>query len=361
MRNTEVNQIEDLIDRAEELPYGSVRTELLVEAVRRADVTRDLDVIFWARMNLTEAATFSGHAEKAFASFAWCVAQLEDDPDRFCEDAELVLWHFKFVLGNAYEFPQISRQQFERLCNQMETLYRQHGYNNRPVNVLRCDFAMYMGDHGAATEAFRLLDAESRDDMADCEACEADELSEYHDLAGDYKKALDTAAPNLTGKQSCAEVPHRTLSLVLRPLAMLGRYDEADRYQQRGYRRIRNNQKFLRHIAMQLTYLAHRNRPRAALGLLERHLAWALDTREMHSCFCFHVAAKRVLSLHAENKPELKCNFPKAFPLYEASARYDVATLVRWFDQQLTALGKRFDARAGNHFTTTEYVDYLLY
>ena len=52
--------------------------------------------------------------------------------------------------------------------------------------------------------------------MADCEACEADSLTEYYDLIGESAKAVDIARPNLEGLRQCKEVPHRVLSFVLR-------------------------------------------------------------------------------------------------------------------------------------------------
>src|SRR2546423_15437858 len=96
---------------------------LVEEAVKEADVTRDLDLMFNARMTLCNSAVFSGHNATALVALAWLLAQYNEDPNRFRTHQFSLLWHFTNVLHNAGEFPQISRKQFEDLRHQMEALY----------------------------------------------------------------------------------------------------------------------------------------------------------------------------------------------------------------------------------------------
>ena len=361
MSRAEWDRFNRLTAEAASLPHGEVRVRLLEEAVRRADVKRDMEAMFDARMNLAESACFSGQVEKAFTAFAWCLAKFESDADRFRSQQFSVLWKFKNILHNASEFPQLALDQVEELLSQMASLYRRCGYNMRPVHYLRFVFATDIGDREVASESFARFRAEPRDGMADCRACEADSEIEYYNLMEEPERAVEAAMPNLLGRQSCVEVPHRTYSYVLRPLALLGRNEEADGYRRKGYRLIRQNPVFLSHVALQIVYLIHRGRVQPAVRMLERHLSWALKTAQLRARYLFYTAAKRALGHLAKRKPTHKLGFPPAFPAFQRSANYDLAELIGWFDAEQSALGNRFNARNGNDFFTKELAARLDY
>ena len=143
------------------------------------------------------------------------------------------------MVDSTKEFPQISLNQLEGLFEEMATLYRHYGYGMRAVYYCRFVVALNNGDRATATQWLSRFQSEPRYAMANCEACEADDLVKYYELMDDFEKAIEIAQPSFDGQRRCTEVPHRTLNYVLRPLAILGRYEEADRCQRRGYRLIR--------------------------------------------------------------------------------------------------------------------------
>ncbi|MCO6042556.1 hypothetical protein NG895_01420 [Aeoliella sp. ICT_H6.2] len=361
MSEDTLERIEDLVDEAMQLPHGEVQVRLLDEAVRLADIVRDQDVMFATRIYLVDSGVFSGHFEKSLPAFAWCLAQFEQDPQRYRDQERTLLWYFKNVLHNADELPQLTREQVEELRGQMARLYGQCGYNMRPVHYTRLVFAIRIGDRQLAEESFANYRAVRRDSMADCIACEADSEVEYFEFIDEPEQALKTAGPSLQGRLTCAEVPHRTYSYVLRPLAVLGRYEEADEYHRKGYRLIRNNPAFLRHVAWHMAFLMHRGKQSSAVRMLERHLSWAIDTFHLGARYLFYVSSRRTLAWLAENSDTAKLDLPKSFPAYRPSGDYDLAELIAWFDSQLAELGARFDARNQNDFFTRNLVERLQY
>lgn len=355
------DRIGELTAEAWNLPHGDVQVRLLEEAVNLADIGRDIDRMFDTRMSLLRSAPFSGHAEKAVPAFAWCLSNFEREPVRFRRYQDSLLWNFKNILHNADEMAQLTRDQVEEVRSQMASLYVRCGYNMRPVHYTRLVFAMRMGDRQTATKSYAKYRELPRDSMADCVACEADTEVEYRELIGEYDKSVDAAEPSLAGRQRCAEVPHRTYSYVLRPLALLGDHDRADQCQRRGYALIRTNAVFLGHVGLQIAFLIHRSRERVALGMFERHLSWALATKHMRSRYLFYLAAKLLLARVAERKTSVKMNLPHVFPGYDPSNRYEIALLLSWLAKELDELGARFDARNGNRFFTQELPARLQY
>jgi hypothetical protein len=345
---TNEERLEELSWQAQDLPEGDAKIKLLEEALRYADLSQDKDAMFDARMELIQAATFGGRIELALNAFAWTLAQYESDNQRYEHYHHDLLWDFKWILGNVDQMPDISQEDTERLFERMREHYAAAGYNMRPIENLRFTLADAAGENDEAAKALKLARSIPRDDMADCEACEADQVTDYYAGIDEYEKAVESAGPNLRGERVCGEVPHRTYGHVLRPLAKLGRTKEADEYQRKGYRLIRGNPEFLGQVALHIAYLSHRGRIRAAVGTFSRHLEWSIDTHSLGSRLNFLFASLGLLRRLRKDKQQVKLKIPKAFELYTSDGKYDLDELIAWLDKESQELAQRFDKRNGN-------------
>ncbi|PQO43725.1 hypothetical protein [Blastopirellula marina] len=361
MSDYDAGRVWDLLRQASSLPHGEVQVRLTEEAVNLAETGRDLDLMFAARQKLVGNAVYSGRLEKALPAFAWCLSHLEREPERFSRYKFHLLWEFKNILHNVDEFPQLSNDQISALRDQMANLYRQSGYNMRPVHYTSLTFAMRSGHFAEAAESFAKYRELGRDSVADCLACEADSDAEYYMLVGENEQAVEAGGPTLRRQLICTEVPHRTYCNMLRPLALQGRYEEADEYQRKGYRLVRNKVIFLAHLGWQLAYQAHRDRLSSALRMFEVNLGIALDTFNLRSRYLFFLAARRVLALAAEKKTSQKLNLPQSFPLYSPTEKYDLAELLNWLDAENARVAAQFDARNGNVYHSQDLAQFVNY
>ena len=350
-----------LIEDSEDLPYGELRVSMVEEAVRIADVLRDDDFSFHCRIELLRVAGFSGKPELAFASLAWCIPRFEAEPSTYYRYEHSLLWYLKNALVGGAHFPQITRATMDQLFQQMEGLYDRAGYNVRTIHYAKYVQAVAMGDRETATATYECYRSLKRDLMSHCYACELDAEAEYFELMGDHEKAIEIAEPCLLGSQTCAEVPHRTIGTVLRSLALLGRIEEADEYQKKGYRLIRDNPKFIRFVALHMAYLIHRGDLNTALTLLERHLDPTLKQFDQSGRYLFSLAASHLLELLADQSPTRKLRLPKSFAEYRETGEYDLELLRAWFDNECQTLASRFDARNGNDFYGREIPQKLRY
>ncbi|PQO39977.1 hypothetical protein [Blastopirellula marina] len=361
MSDYDPEKVFELQSEAYFLPEGEMKLRLLEEAANMAETGRDVDLLFHIKMNVVSAAVMGGHLEKGMPAFAWCLAQYQADPERFSHSEFDILWNFKNILHSVDEFPQLALDQVEALRDQMAALYRASGFNMRPVHYTKLIFAMRAGDFAQAADSFADYQAAGRDPMADCLACEADSDAEYFMLIGENEQALKAGAKPLSGTLKCEEVPNRTLNNMLRPLALLGRYEEADRYQKKGYRLIKSNPVFLGHVGLQIAYLNHSEQETTALKMFETHLPVALDTFQLRSRCFFYYAAKHLLERLAKQDAALKLILPQAFPLYQESGEYEVAALIAWLDDQLQPVAAQFDQRNGNQYHSRELAELLQY
>lgn len=347
--------------RASQLPSGDLQVTAYEEAVRAADSRRDLQLMFSTRLELIRACAFGGRSEKSFPAISWCLSQYQQDRERYRLWSFSLLWSYKYLLHAGSTFPQISNEQFEQICDQAAELYRAEGYNMRPIHYIRFTFYADCGNREKASELFPKWRTIPRDYMADCKACETDGCVEYYGLIGKPEKMVLTAQPSLLGHQTCAEVPHRTFAYVLQPLAKLGRYDEAEKFQRNGYRLIRGKPDFIRHLGLHLAFLIHRQELRKATAVFEQHLGIALSSLELRNKCFFYSACGVLLRALAKTRSKRKLRLPTSFPLYQQSDTYDVTALIGWFDQQAGELARRLDERNGNDFHSRELPQLMAY
>lgn len=331
-------EVDELLATAEDMPYGPPRTERCEEAVRIADSLNDDGLAYDARIALIEAAVFGGAPQKAIVAFAWCVAKSDANPERFPERGGWgtdLLWMHKWVAGQVHAYPQITRAQVTSALDDMETRYTRHGLSLRPVHQLRMHAALEMDeDTEVAHGHFRKWQWAKRDSYADCAACETHSAVEFHIKRGQHERAFDTARPLLEGRQACAEVPHHTYAVLLRPGRVLGR-DDLDHLHRVGLPMVRSNPDFLEHLAHHVDHLVLTKRLDDAAPLVTTVLEWTRATQDFDSRMWGFATAKLFFSKGGQTR----------LPTHLAAAE---AEPVAYFDREAKAIAAQFDTRNGN-------------
>ena len=343
-------QIDELIARADLLAAGATKVAAIEEAVRLADLHNDLEEGYWLRDELVDAALHGGYPEKALVAFTWCLAQCDRDSERFPEDLDL-LWVYKWFCQELPRFPEITRAQIAQTFADMVARYQRAGLTLRAVYQLQTMAAGIMGDRNAAITYERQWRDALPDGSNDCPACELHYRLEHWLLLGEEERVLTEAVPLLQEQLCCSELPHLTLGLILLPLVRQGRWQEAARYHLWGYHLVARNRRYLKTVGEHLVFLVVAQQLKRAVTLLEQHLLWALESREMYGCFYFYRACCLLLrQLERKDRLELRARLPQKFPGYRSSDRYNLAELIAWFEEMTEHIARRFDRRNGNDF-----------
>ncbi len=346
------DRLEDLLDQAAELEPSPAKVALLEEAVREADALGDDGTSYFVRMELIDAASYSGFKEKSLVAFTWCLAKFDKSPEDY--DEFDLLWKFKWILDQLPYFVQVSREQIVRTQDDMERRYHDLGYSLRPVHYMRWSNFMRLGDFEQAEQHVRLWQAAPRDGLADCPACEQDKHIELMIRRHRDEEALALSVPIFAGRMKCAEIPEYTYGQIVRPLLRLGRLEEALDYHRRGYRRISKNRDFLEGIAAHLMVLVAAQDWKKAARLFERHLPWAATISDFNARFEFYSASALFLAALAEasTKSQRKWKVPNTLACHREDDTYVTAELADWFQQETSQLVARFNQRNGNDYYT---------
>ncbi|PQO38830.1 hypothetical protein C5Y96_02880 [Blastopirellula marina] len=355
------DQIYDLQVEAYNLPNGETQLHLYEAALRLAERSRDLDLIFPARLYVACGAGNSGYEEKTMAELAWCLAVFEKDRERFLDHKKFLLSILKTFLCGVSQYPHVTRDKFDQLLGQLDSHLRHFGYSQRTIHYVRMSFARSIGDRETTIASHDKYLEYPRDEMSHKVPAEAESEFWYYWFLEETEKEVETAIKILTTKPSKSFTPHDTYSGVLRSLALLKQYEEADQYQQKGYRLIRDNRKFLELVGFQIAYLLHRERTAPAIRMFERHLLWGLETHDQGSRYIFYVAAQHLFTAIAQEKPVHKLNLPPSFPVYQDSSEYDVQQIIDWLEKETSSLAAAFDQRNGNAYFSVDLPRLLKY
>lgn len=333
--------------------HDEAKVFLLERAIKLADVSGNEKDQYDLRVDYIEAATFSGFPEKSMIAFSWCLAKSNTEPEKFA--LKNLLWKFKHILESAAEFSQLSLDKMAALVEQMTDAYLKCNQSLRPVYTMRSYIALKSGQPQAALDYVRQSFELKRDYYADCSACEAHLHCMVLIANNEYEQALSVARPLLHRRLSCAEVPDMTYAHILLPLLRLGRKQEADTYQDTGYKMIARNREFISEFAQHLEYLSVTGRLQKAITIFEQHLAWAEESKVDYRRFNYFVAALNLLETLRLQMQTISLNLNSHSMFYQQSNRYDIDELIGRFRQQCEELAGCFDRRNHNNSASQKY------
>lgn len=345
-------QYDEAFDAAAEAYYAAEDPKTQLAAIehlaRLADSFGDIVGGYNARMELIHCSTFAGKKDKALVAFTWCLAQADKAPDQF--DPHSLLWKFKWILETLPMFAQIPKQKIYALQEDMQRRLIDNGYNLRPIHFLRWTIAMRMGELDRARDYFEQWQATTRDDMADCRACEQNKLSEYYARIGDFEQSASTAEKLLDGRMTCAEIPHFTYGHLVPTYLQLGRVEELKDKHLAWYKLIKDNEEFLGPVSSQLFLMGATSQFPKAVAMFEQHTPWAIQTVNESRRFTFYNAASLVFEKMAKSESTIRLHMTDEFELKREDQTYDCDELANWLKQQTAELASQFDQRNGNNY-----------
>lgn len=322
---------------------------LLEEIIRLADLRKNKELGFEARLVLVEAGIFSGAIDKALVSFSWYLSQVDQNPEQFNE--EDLMWKYKWIVDNLPVFPQIKKEQILEMLEDLEKRYEKNGESKHPVLMLKRNISMMMGNIEESKKYHEMLKQTPKGYLSDCAACMQDSEVFYAvHILGQDELALEKAQPIISGKLRCAGgVPHLTYGTLLLPLLRLNQPEEAARLHKIGYKLVSNSTGLLGTISDHLLFLGITGEIAKAIQLLKKHFTSAFGVSDLDHRFEFYRAVKFLMErILLSNLKSIKIRMLKAFPNYKEDGNYAVIDLDSWFGEEALKLASQFDSRNGN-------------
>ena len=233
------------------------------------------------------------------------------------------LWKFKWIVSGVAKSSMIEKELIDKVNEAMLFYYERLELSLAAYYKALMNQNIDMGDAREAKANYELWKKLAKDDMGDCEACEASDEIAYLCFAGEHEAALELAAPILSGELTCAEVPHATYAPILFSMIKTGKIEEAKALLPKAAAKIESNPRVINEVAPLIEIAVRLDERETALSLARKHSAAILEGNDDLNDLRFFIA---VSAFGDEND-------------------YKIAV----------EIASKFDARNGN----TYYSDYL--
>ncbi|MER7766935.1 hypothetical protein [Kitasatospora sp. NPDC096140] len=338
------------------MPTGAAKFAALEEVIRHADALGLVEFAFDVRMSATRTYQHSWAPAKSFLTFSWCLAAYDREPERFAPGHERsLLWHFKWMVYNVHQFPEIPLQRARDLVDDMERRYRRGGHSMHAVLQHRGLVAESIGELDEAQDFYERMALTRRDGLSDCSGCVPSSQVRTLVALGRDDEAIRVGEPAV--RSGCTEQPQWINSELLLPLVRTGQGARAVEAHRTAYRRIRDNPHHLGELALNLLFCVRSGNVGRGLDLIERHLSWLDRARTPLTEMEFAAAAVAVLSRAREQEAGTVLRFPTVEGRRRPDAR--VADLAVELRERALAVAERFDARNGNTFQSSRMEEWM--
>lgn len=193
-----------------EVPPGPGQVAAAESALSQAQLTGSFAAEFTARQILTDALHHVPDDPRDLVHFVWLRQALDSGHALGPEDRAAAAWKLKWALSLMLRQPQLPLLQVEEAVDDLEQLFRRHGWALRPILQQRAAIAAARGDLAAAQQFLSRWEHEPRDELSDCRACDIRERAVLLGRA-DPERALAVLAPVLTETVGCSGEPALSL------------------------------------------------------------------------------------------------------------------------------------------------------
>ncbi len=328
----------------DENPPSDETITLGAELVAWADEHSKPSHVIAYRYFYLQALQGAGRVDESMVEFPRLLSYSDLHPAD--DGGHYALTAYKWMVYNAWKFPQVTRGQIEAMMLDFEARLLRMGLSLRPAHHARMDRAVALDNREEAATYFRKWQAAPRDNVSDCPVCELHNRIEYMVFLEKDEEAIRLAKPLLSGRRECASVPDKTYGVLLTPMLRLGRCEEALDLHYQGYRRIAGTRRYVDAAAEHISFLVRIGEMEEATRVFESFLPLALEITMPSKKFSFMLAGWLLLDrLRVEESNVARLMLPAAFDGYRSEAGYDLETLTGWFREQTESLARSFDER----------------
>ena len=200
------------------------------------------------------------------------------------------LWKFKWIVSGIAKSSVIEKELIDEASEAMLFYYERLELSPAAYYKALMNQNIDMGDAREAKANYELWKKLAKDDMNDCEACEASDEIAYLNFAGKHAAALELAAPILSGELTCGEVPHTTYAPILFSMIKTGRIEEAKALLPKAAATIESNPRVINQIAPLIEIAVRLDERETALSLARKHSHTILDSNDDLNDLRFFIA-----------------------------------------------------------------------
>lgn len=247
----------------------------------------------------------------------------------------------------ALSLPQIPLEQCRALLQEFYGQVKKYGLGERVWQVHACGFCLDIGDTEAAEAHLQRFYQTQRDEISDCQVCEAGNVAECLLGLGRRQEAMRVLQPVLDGSLTCENQPWSSLAMLIHDRMNCGELEAAKVLGQRLARKKLDRKGDLPYVGALLRLRAW-DCPEQWISLLEKGIRWSVDVWDQRLLFGFYQGAWIFCARLSEKETTLPLFLPQKWNGWREDGQYDTAALAQWLYGQMAEIAHRFDRRNGS-------------
>lgn len=345
-----------LLNKADRMPNGEAKMNVLKEAIQLADLRLDEPGGFLARENFSKVAIEASMYSQMLIHFPWMLAFCDRNPGRVKEPRILVL--YEWAVTTIVYFPAVPKDKILEAMEDLLSRIERFGQHRMRILKIRRVANLMLGNlekAEAAQEAYLDLVLRGGRNGLHPESLEIDTYVHGYFLekTGKIAEAYEVLKPLLVpGKNSEMGQFARTLMAV--PSVVLGHHEEAIRYYREARAMLQYNSGDLAGYNDLVDFLLKTGHLDEAVRTFER-LAQLneAEINPQYAMYSHFISENLFRSLAAQNRQEVMLRLPDRHPRYSAAGRYDPVQLADFYRNRGNSIAEAFDRRNGNTFTSS--------
>jgi hypothetical protein len=338
--------IQKLLAKAKIAKNHEDKIELLKQAVSIADSKNDVEWGVDLRKTIMEYEYYTPHFHETYSIINWLIGMQEQEPDLISDDD--FLWNYKHSISELLYNPTIPKE--IQLAIEQDYIRRveKSGYSKRAFYDIYYRHYTMLQHHEKASHFLALRNAETHDDMSNCEACEIDADVDFALLSDNIEQAKDLAIPLLSNKKSCARVPLITHVNLTNYYTQKGDFNNAEHHCSQALSTLEEKNDLLANLKyglLLLNYLVQSNQVQKAITIIESIFP---SLKNASSDLHFLTYQNMTLSLAQIQQEEISIHFPAWFERYQATNSYKTKDLHKHFDEKRKVFIDQIDQRNQN-------------
>ncbi|MDR0559108.1 MAG: hypothetical protein LBG92_02995 [Prevotellaceae bacterium] len=336
-------QVQKLLLKRDALSSPNDRIALLKQAINLTDVNSDPEWGFELRLELIREEKGTSRCNDSLPAFTWILDAFEKYPEIF--DESDFLWEYKWMLGSVRRNSSIPMEQIDLIAEDFKMRLQRNGYSLRPYYTVKAHMALFLSQLDDAKKYLELRNAESRDEMSNCRACELDDDVELELRLGNFDKALNVGKEMLEKKVVCGHMPFVCYCSCVKYFHRAGNMDKAHEFFNKAIKdlsELEYDTSPVSDVAKMLRFLIDYDRNKA-WAFFEQYAHWNIGSED----FLDYEFSKSVLPLLAEGG-EKTLTVNSAVEWYRADNLYDLQYLYNYYYTRAKNLADRFDRRNGS-------------
>ena len=344
------DEIDELV---ESTTHGRNRMELCRKAWEKADKYEYYMQQMYYRLEYMRESAFYDDNLEMYVVYPSILKLHDQHIKEYGYDSftETVIWRYKWLLGDAADFYQISQKQFEMFSEDFKKRCIQNGYSLRSYYQKRFEFYKYI-DAEKAAECYHQFLKCNRDDLSDCHACERYTEVEYLLNIDELAQALDKATPILRGELTCKEEPEGVYGSLLRYYNQKMKKGNMEYKEAAGEICEKLRQSMVRRgvaedCAVDILMYYSLAEPNKALGYYKKKWSLFETNRNPEVKLHFAIAAMQFFN-NLKGKTSYKMSLDATFPFHNEKNVYNVAELKSYYRTAAEEIAEKLDQRNGS-------------